>query len=151
MRRATLSMFAQIVQLLPQSLFFRLVQKYQTDKASKGISTKDQLIAMMFCQLSGAESLREIADGLYSSLGKLNHIGAHAIGCSTLSYVNQHRDYHVYEDFYYGLLEYFRNELTGARIKPISTDKKIFSLDSTTIGLCLKLFDWARFRTIKWN
>ena len=52
MRRATLSMFAQIVQLLPQSLFFRLVQKYQTDKASKGISTKDQLIAMMFCQLS---------------------------------------------------------------------------------------------------
>lgn len=85
MRKATLSMFAQIVQLLPQSLFFRLVQKYQTDKASKGISTKDQLIAMMFCQLSGAESLREIADGLYSSLGKLNHIGAHAIGRSTLS------------------------------------------------------------------
>ena len=62
MRRATVSMFAQIVQLLPQSLFFKLVQKYQTDKGSKGISTKDQLIAMMFCQLSGAESLREIAD-----------------------------------------------------------------------------------------
>ena len=71
MRRATVSMFAQIVQLLPQSLFFKLVQKYQTDKGSKGTSTKDQLIAMMFCQLSGAESLREIADGLYSSLGKL--------------------------------------------------------------------------------
>ena len=74
MRRATLSMFAQIVQLLPQSLFFKLVQKYQTDKGSKGISTRDQLIAMMFCQLGGAESLREIADGLYSSLGKLNHL-----------------------------------------------------------------------------
>ena len=134
-------MFAQIVQLLPQSLFFKLVQKYQTDKGSKGISTRDQLIAMMFCQLSGAESLREIADGLYSSLGKLNHLGANAIGRSSLSYVNQHRDYHVYEDFYYGLLEHFRNELTGAKVKPICTDKKIFSLDSTTIGLCLKLFD----------
>ncbi len=71
MRRATLSMFAQIVQLLPQSLFFELVQKYQTDKGAKGISTWDQLIAMMFCQLSGAESLREISDGLYSSIGKL--------------------------------------------------------------------------------
>ena len=149
MRRATLSMFTQIVQLLPQSLFFKLVQKYQTDKGSKGISTRDQLIAMMFCQLSGAESLREIADGLYSSLGKLNHLGANAIGRSSLSYVNQHRDYHVYEDFYYGLLEHFRSELTGARVKPICTDKKIFSLDSTTIGLCLKLFDWARFRTRK--
>lgn len=149
MRRATLSMFAQIVQLLPQSLFFKLVQKYQTDKGSKGISTRDQLIAMIFCQLGGAESLREIADGLYSSLGKLNHLGANAIGRSSLSYVNQHRDYHVYEDFYYGLLEHFRSELTGAKVKPICTDKKIFSLDSTTIGLCLKLFDWARFRTSK--
>ena len=96
MRRATLSMFAQIVQLLPQSLFFKLVQKYQTDKGSKDISTRDQLIAMMFCQLSGAESLREIADGLYSSIGKLNHLGANAIGRSSLSYVNQHRDYHVF-------------------------------------------------------
>lgn len=53
-------MFAQIVQLLPQSLFYGIVQEYQTDRASKGISSKDQLIAMMFCQLSGAESLREI-------------------------------------------------------------------------------------------
>ena len=56
MLRAAVSMFAQIVQFLLQSLVFRLVQKYQIDKASKGISTKDQLIAMMFCQLCGAES-----------------------------------------------------------------------------------------------
>lgn len=149
MRRTTLSMFAQIVQLLPQSLFFKLVQKYQTDKAAKGINTWDQLIAMMFCQLSGAESLREISDGLYSSIGKLNHLGAHAVGRSTLSYVNQHRDYHVYQDFYYGLLDHYREVLTGTRVNQILTGKKIFSLDSTTIGLCLKLFDWARFRTPK--
>ena len=149
MRRATLSMFAQIVQLLPQSLFFGLVQKYQTDKGAKGISTWDQLIAMMFCQLSGAESLREISDGLYSSIGKLNHLGAQAVGRSSLSYVNQHRDYRVYEDFYYGLLNHFRSTLTGAGTKQILAGKKIFSLDSTTIGLCLKLFDWARFRTTK--
>ena len=142
-------MFAQIVQLLPQSLFFKLVQKYQTDKAAKGINTWDQLIAMMFCQLSGAESLREISDGLYSSIGKLNHLGVHAEGRSSLSYVNQHRDYHVYQDFYYGLLDHYREVLTGARVNQILTGKKIFSLDSTTIGLCLKLFDWARFRTTK--
>lgn len=149
MRRTTLSMFAQIVQLLPQSLFFKLVQKYQTDKSAKGINTWDQLIAMMFCQLSGAESLREISDGLYSSIGKLNHLGAHAVGRSSLSYVNQHRDFHVYQDFYYGLFDHYREVLTGARVNQILTGKKIFSLDSTTIGLCLKLFDWARFRTTK--
>lgn len=129
--------------------FFGLVQKYQTDKGAKGISTWDQLIAMMFCQLSGAESLREISDGLYSSIGKLNHLGAQAVGRSSLSYVNQHRDYRVYEDFYYGLLNHFRSTLTGAGTKQILAGKKIFSLDSTTIGLCLKLFDWARFRTTK--
>ena len=129
--------------------FLGLVQKYQTDKGAKGISTWDQLIAMMFCQLSGAESLREISDGLYSSIGKLNHLGAQAVGRSSLSYVNQHRDYRVYEDFYYGLLNHFRSTLTGAGTKQILAGKKIFSLDSTTIGLCLKLFDWARFRTTK--
>ena len=129
--------------------FFKLVQKYQTDKAAKGINTWDQLIAMMFCQLSGAESLREISDGLYSSIGRLNHLGAHAVGRSCLSYVNQHRDYHVYQDFYYGLLDHYREVLTGARVNQILTGKKIFSLDSTMIGLCLKLFDWARFRSTK--
>lgn len=139
-------MFAQIVQRLPQSLFFKLIQKYQTDKASKGISTKGQLLSAMFCQLSGAESLGEIAGGLYSSLEKLNHLGTHAIVRSSLSYINQHRDYDAYEDFLFG---HFRSVLTGARVKPICTDKKIFSLDSMMIGLCLRLFDWVYFRTTK--
>ena len=101
MRKATVSMFAQIVQQLPKNLFLNLVQKYQTDKGAKGLNTWDQLVAMLYCQLSGAQSLREISDGLYSSLGKLNHVGAHAVARSTLSYANQHRDYRVYRDFYY--------------------------------------------------
>ena len=137
------------VQLLPQSLFFKLVQKYQTDKSAKGINTWDQLIAMMFCQLSGAESLREISDGLYSSIGKLNHLGAHAVGRSSFSTVNLIRDFHGYHGFYYGLLAHYREELTGARVNQILTGKKVFGLDSTAIGICLKLFDWARFRTTK--
>lgn len=149
MRTATVSMFAQIVQQLPKNLFHSLVQKYQTDKGSKGISTWDQFIAMMFCQISGAESLREISDGLFSSLGKLNHVGAHAVGRSTLSYANKQRDYHVYQDFYYQLLKHYQPVLKGARAARICTDRDVFSLDSTTIGLCLKLYDWAKFRRTK--
>ena len=86
MQKATVSMFAQIVQQLPKNLFLNLVQKYQTDKGAKGLNTWDQLVAMLYCQLSGAQSLREISDGLYSSLGKLNHVGAHAVVqlCRTL-------------------------------------------------------------------
>ena len=149
MRTATISMFAQIVQQIPKNLFHSLVHKYQTDRHSKGLSTWDQFIAMMFCQISGAESLREISDGLFSSLGKLNHIGAHAMARSTLSYANQHRNFQVYQDFYYQLLEHFHPVLKGARIKRVCPDRDVFSLDSTTIGLCLKLYDWAKFRHTK--
>ncbi len=149
MRTTTVSMFAQIVQQLPKSLFNSLVQKYQTDKGSKGLSTWDQFIAMMFCQISGAESLREISDGLFSSLGKLNHVGAHAVARSTLSYANKQRDYHVYQEFYYQLLEHFSPVLKGARTKRVCPDRDVFSLDSSTIGLCLQLYDWAKFRRSK--
>ena len=91
--------------------FHNLVNKYQSDKGAKGLTTWSQFIAMLFCQLTGADSLREISDGLYSSLGKLSHIGATAVCRSTLSYANSKRPYKLYEDFYYVLLEKFRHEI----------------------------------------
>ena len=91
--------------------FHNLVNKYQSDKGAKGLTTWSQFIAMLFCQLTGADSLREISDGLYSSLGKLSHIGATAVCRSTLSYANSKQPYKLYEDFYYVLLEKFRHEI----------------------------------------
>ncbi|WP_289184789.1 DUF4372 domain-containing protein [uncultured Parasutterella sp.] len=106
MQRATISMFAQLVQSMGCKLEFQhLVNKHQSDKASKGFSSWSQFIAMLFCQLTGADSLREISDGLFSSLGKLNHIGAKAACRSTLSHANQNRPYKLYEDFYHVLLD----------------------------------------------
>ena len=100
--------------------FHNLVNKYQSDKGTKGLTTWSQFIAMLFCQLTGADSLREISDGLYSSLGKLSHIGATAVCRSTLSYANSKRPYKLYEDFYYVLLEKFRHEIQGRLGKLIS-------------------------------
>ena len=112
MQRSTISMFAQLVQLMGGKIeFHNLVKKYQSDKGAKGLTTWSQFIAMLFCQLTGADSLREISDGLYSSLGKLSHIGATAVCRSTLSYANSKRPYKLYEDFYYVLLEKFRHEI----------------------------------------
>ncbi len=102
---------------------------------------------MLFCQLTGADSLREISDGLYSSLGKLSHIGATAVCRSTLSYANSKRPYKLYEDFYYVLLEKFRHEIQGRLGNKFT--KPVFSLDSTTISLCLRLFEWAQHRRRK--
>ncbi|WP_290149335.1 DUF4372 domain-containing protein, partial [uncultured Parasutterella sp.] len=148
MQRATISMFAQLVQSMGCKLEFQhLVNKHQSDKASKGFSSWSQFIAMLFCQLTGAESLREISDGLFSSLGKLNHIGAKAACRSTLGYANQNRPYKLYEDFYYVLPDKFRHEIQG-RLSERFT-KPVYSLDSTTISLCLRLFEWAHHRRRK--
>lgn len=148
MQKSTISMFAQLVQLMGARIEFQnLVNKYQSDKAAKGLTTWSQFIAMLFCQMTGSDSLREIADGLFSSLGKLSHIGATAVCRSTLSYANSKRPYKLYEDFYYTLLNKFRHEFQG-RLSERFT-KPVYSLDSTTISLCLRLFEWAQHRRRK--
>lgn len=148
MQRSTISMFAQLVQMMGGRLEFQnLVNKYQSDKGAKGLTTWSQFIAMLFCQLTGADSLREISDGLHSSLGKLNHLGATAVCRSTLSYANSKRPYKLYEDFYHKLLDRFRHEIQG-RLGERFT-RPVFSLDSTTISLCLSIFEWAHHRKRK--
>ena len=145
MQRTTISMFAQLVQLMGGKIEFQnLVTHYQSDKEAKGLTTWSQFIAMLFCQLTRADSLREISDGLYSSPGKLSNIGATAVCRSTLSYANSKRPYKLYEDFYFVLLKKFRHEIQG-RLGNRFT-KPVFSPDSTTISLCLRLFEWAQHR-----
>ena len=143
MQRSTISMFAQLVQLMGGKIeFHNLVNKYQSDKGAKGLTTWSQFIAMLFCQLTGADSLREIFDGLYSSLGKLSHIGATAV-----CHANSKRPYKLYGDFYYVLLEKFRREIQGRLGNKFT--KPVFSLDSTTISLCFRLFEWVQHRRHK--
>ncbi|WP_367181180.1 DUF4372 domain-containing protein [uncultured Parasutterella sp.] len=90
-----------------------MVYKYQSDKGAKGLTTCSKFIAVLFCQLTGADSLREISDGLYSSLGKFSHVGATAVCRSTLDYVNSKRPYKLYEGFYYVLLKYSDTKYKG--------------------------------------
>ena len=93
-----------------------LVNKYQSDKWSKDLTTWSQFIVMLFCLLTGADSLREISGGLYASLGKLSLIDATA-GCrSTLSYANSKWPYKLQEDFYYVIPEKL-NELSTTGVK----------------------------------
>lgn len=148
MKRSNITMFAQIVQRIDILAFQNLVNKFETDKHAKGIKTRDQLIAMLFCHFAGCESLREISDGLHACVGKLNHVDARPIGRFSLSYVNANRTYKLYEAFYYILLKDFESVLNGRVLKK-RFKKPVYSLDSTLITLCLTLFDWARYRTSK--
>jgi hypothetical protein len=92
------SMFGQVLQIFSKKEFYSAVKKTQAEKGAKGFSCWGQFVAMLFCQLGHAHSLREICGGLASCMGKLRHLGIEtAPARSTLSYTNEKRSYRLYE------------------------------------------------------
>lgn len=142
------SMFSQILQLFPRSDFQSLVKETKAERHARGFSCWGQFIAMLFCQLGRAHSLREICNGLLTCEGKLSHLGiAAAPKRSSLAYANQHRPWELYQKLFFVLLERCRKD---ARFKKKFRFKnKLVSLDSTVIDLCISVFDWAKFRRTK--
>jgi hypothetical protein len=143
-----ITIFAQILQRLPKNKFLGLVNKYQSDKHSKGIDSWTHLVSMLFCQFSKSNSLRDIHYGLNSATGNLNHYGvSKSPSKSSLSYINEHRNWKLFRDFYLEVvksLSLSRNDKGRLKLK-----RKIFLLDSTIINLCLEIFDWAKYRARK--
>ena len=145
------SLFNQLLQHFPRTEFASLVKEHQAERAAKGFTCWTQFVAMTFCQLAHADSLREICNGLACSEGKLVHLGVtSAPNKSTLSYANEHRPAALFEDLFYTSLNRFREQQgMGARKAKFRFKNKLLSLDSTTISLCLDLFPWAKFRRAK--
>jgi hypothetical protein len=146
-----MSLFNQLLQHFPSLEFAALVKKHRAERAAKGFSCRTQLVAMLFCQLAHADSLREICNGLACCLGKLVHLGIDvAPNKSTLAYANKHRPAKLYEELFYTALGRFRDEKgLGVRKQRFRFKNKLLSLDSTTISLCLEMFPWAKFRRAK--
>ena len=142
------SIFGQILHLFPKREFFDNVCDTHADRGTKGFSCWDQFVAMMFCQLAQASSLREICGGLATCFGKAKHLGIReAPKRSTLSYANAHRPWQLYERLFYQLLDRCRHLDFGTR--KFRFKNKLFTLDATVIELCASLFDWATFRQTK--
>jgi len=141
------SMFSQLLSLFPRSEFEKAVRAHRADRAAKDFDCWTQFVAMLFCQLGRAHSLREICGGLASVEGKLNHLGVgDAPKRSPLSYANAHRPWQLFEEVFMQLL----GRCQGiASPKPFRFKNKLFSLDATVIDLCLEMFDWAKFRRAK--
>lgn len=147
--KSNITLFAQIVKSLNRNLFKDLVRKYQSDKYSKGIDSWTHLVTMLFCQFSKPGSLRDITNGLRSTSGNLNHLGLYkAPSKSSLGYQNEHRDWRLFKDYYFKLLDQLSNIAQFKQVR-FRIKSKIYLLDSTTISLCLSLFDWAKFRRKK--
>jgi hypothetical protein len=145
--RASCSMFSQILKLIPRIEFERIVKQTGAEYRSKGLSSWSQFVAMLFCQLGRAHSLREIEGGLKSCEGKLAHLGIEAPARSSLSYANTHRPWQLYEQVFYGLFEKVAAKAQGR--SKFRFKNKLVSIDSTVIDLCLSMYDWAKFRRTK--
>ncbi|MGI6396851.1 MAG: DUF4372 domain-containing protein [Desulfomonilia bacterium] len=123
--------------------FHRLVLKHDAERHAKGYSSWSHFVAMLFCQLAQAKSIREICGGLACCTGKMRHLGLKDFPKkSTLSYANVHRPWEMYRDLFYLLLERYRGTITGRKRK-FRFRNKLLSLDSTTISLCLSMFPWG--------
>ena len=145
------SIFSQVLKMIPRAGFDSAVRKHQAERNAKGFTCWGQFVAMLFCQLGGVNSLRDITNGLAASEDKLRHLGLPgAPKRSTLAYANEHRPWQLFEDVFYQLLEVGRNlaQQSGVRHK-FRFKNKLFSIDGSTIELCASIFDWAKFRRTK--
>jgi hypothetical protein len=140
------SMFNQLLQLFPRVEFQRAVNATNAERHARGCTCWGQFVAMLFCQLGRAHSLREIVGGLASCEGRLAHLGITTPSRSTLAYANEHRPWQLYEGVFYQLLARCQAVAPGKKFR---FKNKLLSLDATIIDLCAEMFPWATFRRTK--
>ena len=139
------SIFSQILQLIPRLEFESAVREHGAERHARGFSSWGQFIAMLFCQLGHAKSLREICGGLAASEGKLRHLGLpSAPARSTLAYANEHRPWQLQRTVFEQLLakcQILAASQSGTRKKRKFRFKNpLMSLDATVIDLCATMF-----------
>jgi hypothetical protein len=141
------TLFSQLLQLFSRIEFQQAVKETKAERHARGFTCWGQFVAMLFCQVGRAHSLREISGGLRSCEGKLKHLGITAPSHSTLAYANEHRPWELYQFVFLQLLHRCQSQVTGK--KKFRFKNKMTSIDSTIIDLSVTLFDWAKFRRTK--
>ena len=136
--------FAQLLSFLDPFVFLRIAKKYDGDKYVKHFSCWNQLAVLMFGQLSNRESLRDVVLATQAHATKAYHLGfGKAATRSNLSKANNTRDYRIFEEFAYRVVA----EAQHCRATDIfKLGGKVYAFDSTTIDLCLSVFEWTLFR-----
>ena len=140
--------FSQLIAFLDRNHFNYLARKYDGDKYVKHLTCWNQLLALMFGQLSNRESLRDLIVALEAHQSKCFHLGLgrKPIAKTTLATANQNRDYRIFEEFAFYMMEQARRNRAADIFK---RGGKVYAFDSTTIPLCLSVFWWAKFRKKK--
>ena len=139
--------FAQLTVFLDRNHFNYLVRKYGGNKYVKHFTCWNQLLAMMFGQLSNRESLRDLVVAIEAHRSKCYHLGfGKNVSKTSLARANQTRDFHIFEEFAYYLVGEARRKRATDIFK---LDGNVYAFDSTTVSLCLEVFWWAKFSKYK--
>lgn len=141
--------FTQIATFLPQRVFDRIVKEYNGNYRVRHFTCWNQMMAMMFGQLSNRDSLRDLVLTINAHPSKLYHMGfGKSISKSNLALANEQRPFEIYEAFAYHLIGEARKICLNIDIE-FSFSDAVYAFDSTTIDLCLNTFCWATFRRAK--
>lgn len=137
------SLFRQILNIIPRAQFEQLTHAHRSERHARGFTSWQQTVAMLFCHLGRAQSLREIEHGLRSAAGKLNHLGIEVPCRSTLAYANAHRPWQLFEALFYVIADLCRTTPAGPR--RFRFRNKLLSIDSTTVELVSEMYSWAKY------
>jgi len=139
--------FSQLSAFLPQRVFDGIVQKYEGDKYVRHFSCWNQLLCMLFGQLTNRDSLRDLIITLEAHSKKSYHLGlGKSVTRSNLAKANENRNSKIFEEFAYHLIGIARNKRAN---EDFEIKGNIYAFDSSTIDLCLSVFWWAKFRKAK--
>jgi len=140
------TILAQILKLVPRHEFETLAKTHHTGRSFRTASRWSQFGSLVLAQLSGRVSLRDITENLSAQIHRLYHLGCRMISKSSLSRINEKKPYELYEALFGKLLHRCQSVTPGHRFK---FRNPLYSLDASTIDLCLSVFPWADFRTTK--
>jgi len=139
--------FAQVTEFLPKRVFDCIVDRYSADKYVRHFSCWNQMLCMIFGQLTNRDSLRDLIVAIEAHSLKTYHLGfGKSVTRSNLSKANENRNSKVFEEFAYYLIDVARNKRKNDNFE---IKGKVYAFDSSTIDLCLNVFWWAKFRKAK--
>jgi hypothetical protein len=139
--------FAQLTEFLPKRVFDSIVIRYDGDKYVRYFSCWNQMLCMIFGQLTNRDSLRDLIVAIEAHSRKTYHLGlGKSVTRSNFAKANEKRNYKIFEEFAYHLIDLARNKRANDNFE---VKGKVYAFDSSTIDLCLSVFWWAKFRKTK--
>lgn len=140
------TVFSQLLKLVSRHEFESLAKQHHSGRSFRKASRWSQFVTLMMAQLSGRSSLRDIIENMTAQKHRLYHLGSTMLSRSNLSRMNNDKPYQLYESLFGRLLARCQSVVPGHNFR---FKNPLYSLDATTIDLCLDMFPWADFRTTK--